>query len=180
MKAEDQYDLIGNTPRLWFESAMNLLMASAEIASASRKAAAKLKVPMTRSFWPRLMIRAFALECLIKAHHLRSGEKLCVGGEYRGIVKSEKHQLQKLARHVGIPISVNEAHMLDRLSAVAVGSGRYPIFTKFDAPRSFGKNERLRIQWQTPADEVVFHAFLKRLVTPFDPQAQYDFLTEEA
>ena len=180
MKAEDQFDLIGNTPFLWFESAMDLLMASAEVARSSRDTAKKFDVPFTRSFWPRLMLRAFATECLIKAHFLSAKKELCSGGKYLGVVAKEGHDLQKLARHTGITLSADEAHMLDRLSAVSVGFGRYPIFKSFNAPRKTGSSERLRVEWAQPKDDVVFHTLLSRLVQPLDKQAMYANLVKEA
>ena len=180
MKEEDQFDVIGNAPVLWFNSAMDLLMASAEIARSSRETAKKFDMPFTRSFWPRLMLRAFAIECLIKAHFLCAKKKLCSGGKYVGIVANERHDLQKLARHAGITLSGDEAHMLDRLSAVSVGTGRYPIFKSFDAPRKTGSSERLRIEWAQPKDEVGFRTFLSRLVQPLDMQSMYATLITEA
>lgn len=180
MKEEDQFDLIGNAPILWFESAMDLLMASAEVGRSSRETAKKLDMPITRSFWPRLMLRAFAIECLIKAHFLQAKKKLCSGGKYVGVVQNERHDLQKLARHAGIALSTDEAHMLDRLSAVSIGTGRYPIFKSFDAPRKPGSSERLRVEWAQPKDEVVFRKFLSRLVQPLDKQEMYAALITEA
>src|SRR5262245_51054097 len=83
-KIEEQFDTIGNAPVVWFESAMDLLMASAEVGRTSGETSGRLGFPFTRSFWPRLMLRAFAVECLIKAHYLLSKRKLCVGGKYAG------------------------------------------------------------------------------------------------
>lgn len=180
MKAEDQFDMIGNAPVLWFESAMDLLMASAEVGRASSETAKKNGFPHTRSFWPRLMLRAFAVECLIKAHYLISKKKLCAGGKYTGIVKNERHDLAKLAREAGIATSDEEAHLLDRLSAVSVGSGRYPIFKSFDEPRKTGASESLRIDWAQPRDEVLFRSFIHRLVQPLDKQSMYATLLKEA
>jgi hypothetical protein len=170
---EEQFDLIGNAPVLWFESAMDLLTASAEVARASRETANASDVPFTRSFWPRLMLRAFAIECLIKAHFLLAKNVLCSGGKYVGIVAKERHDLQKLARHAGISLSSEEAHMLDRLSAVATGTGRYPIFKSFDAPRIDGSSERLRIEWAYPKDDIVFRGFILRLIAPLNQRSRH-------
>jgi hypothetical protein len=171
MKAEDQFDRFGNEPEAWFSSAIDLLTASAELGRASKEAAQRLEVPFSRSFWPRLMIRAFASECLIKAHFLRAGKTLCKDGEYRGIVKNERHDLTKLAREAGIVPSKPEANLLDRLSAVAVGVGRYPISKKVSAPKS--------VEWRSPRDEILFRSLINRLVEPLDKESLYaDFLKE--
>jgi hypothetical protein len=71
IKREDQFDMIGNAPEAWFESAMDLLIASAELRHASKARAQSLGIgiPFTRSFWPRLMVKL-----------LGGGKKLCKGG----------------------------------------------------------------------------------------------------
>ena len=109
-------------------------------------------VPFTRSFWPRLMLRAFAIECLIKAHCL-SKKKLCSGGEYVGVVRYEKHDLQKLALHTDITLSADEADMLDRLSAVAVGTRSISDIQEFQCTSKTGSSELLRVEWAHPKDE---------------------------
>jgi hypothetical protein len=86
MKAEDQLDVIGNASKMWLESALDLLTANAELARASKETAQRFNVPFSRSLWPRLMMRAFAIECLIKAHFLHAGKKLYLGGKYSEIV----------------------------------------------------------------------------------------------
>lgn len=177
MKAEDEFDLIGNAPEMWFSSAIELLTASAELGRVSKEAAQKFDlpfdIPVTRSFWPRLMLRAFAIECLIKAHFLRGGKTLCKGGKYEGIVKNERHDLAKLAREADIATSNVEANLLGRLSAVAIGVGRYPIRRNFDARKK-------DIQWASPRDENLFRSLIVRLVEPLDEQSLYADLLKEA
>jgi hypothetical protein len=133
-KAKDGFDMIGNAPEMWFSSAMDLLTASAELGRASKEAAQKFNlpfdIPVTRSLWPRLTLRAFAIECLIKAHLLLAGKKLCEGGKYKG---PAGHDLAKLARQAHIATSIPQADLLNRLSVVAVGVGRYPILKNVDS-----------------------------------------------
>lgn len=172
MYEKEQFDYIGNTPDFWFESAMDLVMASGEIGRASHETAKKMGFHHTRSFFPRLMLRAFALECLIKAHYLLAGNKLCSQGEYKGVVQKEGHDLRRLACHTDIKLSADEADMLERLSAVVVGIGRYPIFKKFNATRPAG--------WSEPQDEIVFHAFLARLVQPLDQKSLFATIIKDA
>jgi hypothetical protein len=181
MKDEDAYDQIGNMPILWFESAMDLLKGSAEIRQQVKIETAATGFPFSRSFWPQIMLRAFAIECLLKAHFLRTGKgKLCSGGKYRGVVKNERHDLSLLARGAGFEISADEEHMLDRLSAVAVSAGRYPIFKNATAPNKFRNGERLRIEWGEPKDEIVFAPLRDRLIAPFDSKGVYRRMLKDA
>jgi hypothetical protein len=172
MKGEDQFDIIGNAPEVWFNSAMDLLTASAELGRASKETAQRLEIPFTRSFWPRLMMRAFAIECLIKAHFLRTGRTLCKGGQYIGI-GNEGHDLAKLARKADIVITDAEANLLDRLRAVSTGWGRYPILKSFDRQ---GKGT----VWASPSDEDLLRSLIRRLVEPLDTRSLYAELLTEA
>ena len=181
MKPEDTYDTYGNAHITWFESAMDLLTASAELKRQVKASVLKTGIPFSRSQFPRLMLRAFALECLIKCHFLRSKKgKLCIGGKYVGVVKSERHDLVKLARSTGLPMSAEEEHVLDRLSAVAVSVGRYPIHKRFDGPKKSGTNTPLQIQWSEPADEATFQSMIRRLVTPIDTLNMYSEMLKDA
>jgi hypothetical protein len=174
IKREDRFDMIGNAPEAWFESAMDLLTASAELRHASKARAQSLGIgiPFTRSFWPRLMVRAFAVECLIKARFLGGGKKLCKGGKYVGM-RNDHHDLVKLARQVAdLTISDAEANLLDRLSAVAVVCGRYPIGKRPDSPGS-------RSKWAS-RNEILFRSLIRRLGEPLDRRSLYSELVKEA
>jgi hypothetical protein len=104
---------------------MDLLTTSAELARASKATAQRLDIPFTRSFWPRLMMRAFAIECLIKARFLlRAGNTLFKDGKFIGIRNDKSHDLAKLARKADIAITDAEANLLDRLTAVSTGWGK--------------------------------------------------------
>jgi hypothetical protein len=78
----------------------------------------------------------------------------------------------KLAREANISTREAEANLLDRLTAVAVGVGRYPISRKFDARR---KSVQLASR-----DEIPFRSLIIRLVEPLDRQSLYADLLKKA
>ena len=181
MTEEEIFDLMGNMPGRWFESAMDLLKGSAELSEHAVTQAEKSGIPFTRSFWPRIMLRAFALECLFKAHYLLRGpDKLCQGGKYVGVVKNERHDLALLAKSASVTISDAEEQLLDRLSAVAVSVGRYPIAKSANFPKRIKNGERLRLEWSSPRDEQIFKALRDRLIAPFDPKGIYRRILKDA
>ena len=98
---EYTFDYMANHPHFWKEKALDLLMASrilrqAEESSEIEIDGEKVKVPFLRSYWPKIMIRAFALECLIKALWLKNGNILYQGEKYVGIDGMKLHHLSKM------------------------------------------------------------------------------------
>lgn len=71
------------------------------------------------------MLKAFAIECLLKGLFVKSGHKIAENGKCIKVGKN--HDLENLAKHVvgenNIPINLQEA--LRKLSSVAI-LGRYP------------------------------------------------------
>ena len=111
------------------------------------------------------MLRAFALECLFKAHVLLSGAKVCANGKI--LSRFKEHDLTVLAKHTGILPTRAERHVLKKLSAFAIGSGRYPIWPQFDKLKRIGGSDDFRADWGSPRDDLVFTSILKRLFKPF-------------
>jgi hypothetical protein len=163
MNTAEQFDRLGNVPRLWVESSLDLLTASAELHLYFESV--KPSFPFSRSFGPRLMLRAFALECLFKAHVLLSGCALCVNGKIRSNFK--QHDLSALARTVGFEVTAEEHHVLKKLSAFAIGSARYPVWPRFDKLREIGGSNSFRCDWGSPHDDLLFASVLRRLLQPF-------------
>jgi hypothetical protein len=112
-----------------------------------------------------LMLRAFAVECLIKATWLQQGGLLFQNGRYKGVDGDKGHDLVALARRVGIELGAEEADALERLSDYAVGPGRYPLPSSVEktAPRSNpAGGTRPRSYWG-PADEFPLEQLVQRL-----------------
>lgn len=77
-----------------------------------------------------LMLRAMAVECLLKALWIKGGGQLSYDGKYRKIPDTNDHELLTLAdkvlEKIDLNLSANERKFLKRLSRNIV-SGRYPI-----------------------------------------------------
>lgn len=164
MQTIPQYDRLGNIPRVWVESALDLLTTSAELQFYWNDTVAKREVPFSRSFAPRLMIRAFAVECLLKALILLDGGQLCVSGK----LQEKEHNLSKLADRARFALTDKERHVLKKLSAFATGTGRYPIWTRWDRLQRIGGHNDFRADWGSPRDDVIFRSIVVRLMEPFE------------
>lgn len=82
-----------------------------------------------------IMLRAMAVECLLKALWLKGGGRLAKNGRYRKIPSSRDHDLVSLSNTVlgklSIEISKEEQDFLERLSR-NITAGRYPIQKNWD------------------------------------------------
>ena len=176
---EYTFDYMANSPHFWKQKALDLLMASrilrqAEESSEMEIDGKKVKMPFLRSFWTKLMIRAFALECLIKALWLKNGNTLYRDEKYVGIGGMRCHDLSKMFETVGIILSDEKRNLLDRLSAVSVAHGRYPfpskknLFDKFNR----GKNGEFRVEWSSPPDDSLFAEIQEHLMSKLQYQPE--------
>ena len=169
---EYTFDYMANHPHFWKEKALDLLMASrilhqAEESSEIEIDGEKVKVPFLRSYWPKIMIRAFALECLIKALWLKNGNILYQGEKYVGIDGMKLHHLSRMFEAVGIILSDEKRNLLDRLSAVSVADGCYPFPSKRDQFDKYhpGKNGEFRVEWSLPQDDSLFTEIQEHLMS---------------
>ena len=133
------FDHALNDPRAWRHTAKNLLTAAdvigracdlgfsqdlsdANVSSAERTA---------RLLGPLLLLRASAIECLLKAHYVRGGELLAKQGRYVGPRRLKGHDLRELARATKRTLSADEGVVLAALSDW-VTRGRYPLQLTWD------------------------------------------------
>ncbi len=135
------YDRTGNTPTAWILAAGSL-QAAARILKAHRDLfdPSQLKVGDNvpdegKVLFPELMLRGFAVECMLKALWLKRGNKLAVGGKYVGIKGAANHNLLQLSDKVGLHVNERERDVLKRLSNIMISTGRYPIPTDWSARR---------------------------------------------
>ena len=148
----------GNNYRNWFNTASRLLADSATLRRKTRRIRNSLRhgakpPPEMLTVWTEVMLAGFAVECLIKAVWLKTGNELVRDGEYKGILRNERHQLVPLCDRVGIPLSSTERRSLHGLSRIMLSVGRYPI------PR---KPSEVTISWESKDDGVV-STFVQRL-----------------
>jgi len=148
----------GNNYRSWFNTAGRLLADSATLRRKTRRIRNSLRhgakpPPEMLTVWTEVMLAGFAVECLIKAVWLKTGNELVRDGEYKGILRNERHQLVPLCDRIGIPLSSTERRSLHGLSRIILGVGRYPI------PR---KPSEAAISWGSKDNSVV-STFVERL-----------------
>jgi len=123
------FDNIGNDPQAWRGTARELLTAAAVL----RERMPTLTHPPPHSLEeiaasslllsPLLLLRACAVECLLKVLLLERGEKLAQGGAYVG---SPDHDLVRMAKKAGFEATGPEPFLLERLF-LWNEYGRYPI-----------------------------------------------------
>lgn len=133
-----QHERAGNLYQTWCGAA-DQLFASARVLKAQHDtlyAVALTPTPYVAQVFPvLLMLRGMGLECLLKALWLKTDKerKLVVNGTYQGVPNTRQHYLVGLARAVEVELSVEETHLLTRLSDYITHLGRYPIAKKADA-----------------------------------------------
>ena len=114
-----------------------------EAAKLVRSGSAPAQLPdgtelMTTTAAVYAMLLGYTLECTLKGLWVKLGNKIVVGGRYRGVAGSANHDLLGLARKVGITATDEELDALDRLTPFVRFAGRYPISVRADdmKPRS--------------------------------------------
>ena len=144
-----QFEIGGNLPGAWFESASDLLTAVDVLDRFKGDLLGDMlsdrdrDLKTTRLF-ERIsvhkvsaMLLAMATECLLKALWLKHGGRLAEDGQYVGVLKKKQHNLRELAEAVHRKSHINftkrEKDLLGRASAWIM-SGRYPIQTKYSLP----------------------------------------------
>ena len=99
-----------------------------------------------------LMLLGFGVENLLKAWHLRQGEKMASSGKLKRI-KGKQHDLAELSDYVGFPVSEDERVWLRRLSYFSRFMGRYPGPMHMD---EVWKGEGLiGVPWGEPSEAVI-------------------------
>lgn len=117
-----------------------------------------------------LMLWAMAVECLLKALWLKSGEKLIVSGKYKNFPKTNDHDLCIMAEAISnkniFNFSDTDLDVLYRLSPF-ITIGRYPIqkvvkIRNRNAPIGFES-----VGWSLPLYDNLFDNLLKRIFEIF-------------
>ena len=149
---KEQFDLAGSHPYLWYESASHLTICADYLeglagdyvgdmmrrrgeAEATLTEDEKIKLNWQ---WHRRrgadrvshMLRAMAVEDLLKAMWLYHGGKLISDGKYSGILRGSEHRLHILAKAIseksGFAFTEREMNLLE-LASFWIFSGRYPV-----------------------------------------------------
>ena len=116
------------------------------------------------------MLRAMAIECLLKGMWLLSGEILAEHGKFRGIPAANNHKLLSIAEKVSEKIDLNfskeECILLDRLS-YCITFGRYPVQKTWSIgekiPHPTGSSGVPGYEWALPRDERLVESIIDKL-----------------
>lgn len=119
-----------------------------------------------------LMLRAMAVECLLKALWLKGGGRLAENGRYRPVPWARDHDLVSLSNavlgKVGMEISEQEQRFLERLSR-NITAGRYPIQKNWDLQQKpiAGGNRRRTSLMVPDCDDDLFASIVGKFREPF-------------
>lgn len=166
---KENFERSGNSPQDWTITASNLLSAS-RILKIHRDRYFKSIMAGNnpnpedgRLLGVELMLRGFAIECLLKATWLKRGEQLVINGNFKNIPGAGSHQLNKLWTEVlSIPIENEGEDLLWRLEFFMTAAGRYPIPTSVD--KSYRSNKGLPNHWSFEKDDDRFELLINILV----------------
>lgn len=169
------HQVLGNSPEAWIRKSRELCFASDLLLESYWKldlsSPSDVLLPEGRILGVALMLRGMAIECLLKAVWLSSGEKLVEDGEYRKIPGTSDHDLcallEALSGRVGQAIPKTEKVLLSKLS-LYLTRGRYPISKRAEADKMSMRRKRdgqieFQLSWST-ADEAEFEKLADRLV----------------
>ena len=105
--------------------------------------------PEGKIFNVELMLKGFAVECLLKALWVKKGNTLARAGKFLKIPGVGNHRLVQLANKVGLNIREKHTSLLRRLEIYVTSIGRYPIaenwettkITRASGPPTSGKSQ---------------------------------------
>ncbi len=112
---------------------------------------------------PRLLLRACAIECFLKAVYVSNGGVLSQNGRYQKPGSGRSHDLEALARAAGLTLNNQETFLLRQLS-LWIERGRYPLPASWE--RDLIETPQGKIighGWDDETDEAAFAAFRSRI-----------------
>lgn len=135
----DAYDARGNSAAAWWWCGKNLFFAAdvlrerwvADLDALPLERQAAVTRTSLAVHGPMLMLRACAMECLLKALCLDNGHRLAERGTYKSPTK-RSHSLIQLAKLTRLALDTQEEALLAKLE-LWVTAGRYPIETSWQA-----------------------------------------------
>jgi len=183
---QDRYDDWANDPLSWALAADRLLVSSrllSEHFPHYRGEEALRNTPADAAeymIFPCIaMLRAMALECLLKGAWVLHGGSLAKGGAYRTIPNTKDHELRTLAdaleRQNITTFTQEERRFLQRLSLFII-SGRYPVHKYATSPRPDPAVDGIKMRkgesadyWLFPQDDERFQSLLGKLQALYEP-----------
>lgn len=172
----DTYQSKGNTSSRWVSRAESLLASAAILSektsildrNAKHETAPAQDSIDARVFPVALMLRAMALECLLKSLWLQAGKVLFDNGKYRPVPDTKPHNLEQLFAVVSplhsLSASAAEQSILERLTLFNA-RGRYPsqVNWQINTPRQTAHGKIPPTHWQPYYDEPSFESLLAKI-----------------
>lgn len=168
----DQYHKVGNDHIAWVLSAEDLLAASRSLrklrnAFDIESIGVGDAIPDEGRIHPAdLMLRGFAVECLLKALWVLRGGKICVDGKYVGVKGAGDHNLIQLCDANKLSFTEPKRDVLKRLSIFMTSVGRYPIpkhWSETKIQSTLGGGKAPPTCWVTPSDDEAYDSIVKIL-----------------
>jgi hypothetical protein len=178
IKTKEGFDKIGNNYGCWYSSAKSLLLAVKVLKEHRNKTLEAYKASIESNtvdfecldgflvLSPELMLRGYAIECLLKGLWVIKGNKLCENGEFYKIPDTGNHELLQLAKANKIRVTKSQRDLLVFLTEYVKTFGRYPVPTKCQ-----GKNNKLSGINQLAIDDV-FDSFIDVLLKEYEIQEE--------
>ncbi|MDP3028211.1 MAG: hypothetical protein Q8O04_01675 [Deltaproteobacteria bacterium] len=172
-----QYHKVGNDHSAWMSSAEDLLAASRMLRKLKNafdieSVGVGDTIPDEGRIHPvELMLRGFAVECLLKALWVKQGGTICSDGEYVGVLGAGDHDLLQLCNANKLTFSQNQRDVLKRLSVFMTSIGRYPIashWRKTKIQSTLGGGKGPPTYWVTPSDDEIYDSIVKILHEALD------------
>ena len=170
------YDDTANDPMAWLLTADNNLIAADTLENAKQAAlkAPRQSEPIMRTAWVSVMLRAFAVECLLKGIHVTGGGALSQSGKISGF--PGKHDLVAMWKYVKLPaLTPDQERVLTKLTDVSTSLGRYPVAMTWERNNPI-PGGLVRQTWNTGEDQTLaalVHDLKSRLapsIQPYSPQ----------
>ena len=170
-----EYDKNGNLPLAWETSADDLIVA-ANVLMEKREEIATEATPIGAPTPPEimtlsteLMLRGYAIECLLKGIWVSQGNQIVQNGKYIGVTGANQHNLIELAKKVNLRLTNQEKDILIRLTNCVTGFGRYPIQKKWSISKIRKKRDGTvtpsGTYWGSPNDYNCLEKFITKLKT---------------
>jgi hypothetical protein len=155
LATRQRFERAGNNSNAWRASVVPLLAAADALRDASNPSKTSSPRPDGLIHGPEMILRGFAVECLLKGLWVKHGNAIATQGKYIGVQRVKDHDLVGLANVVRQPLTSDQRHVLELLSVYITTVGRYPI------PKHA---EQLRIvRWRVPQDTATLDALVADL-----------------
>ena len=168
-----EYDKNGNLPLAWEMSADDLIVA-ANVLMEKREEIPAEAIPVGAPTPPErmtlsteLMLRGYAIECLLKGIWVSQGNQIVKNGKYIGVTGANQHNLIELSNKVSLRLTNQEKGILTRLTNCVTGFGRYPIQKKWVISKIRKKRDGSVTPpgtwWSSPKDYNCLENFITKL-----------------